>query len=132
MVNGFLPDSALCPLLQAPGHRLQTDAARAFDALSAARRAATGAPLCVTDSYRSSAEQVDVFRRKPTLAATPGRSQHGFGLAVDLCGGVERFDSEPHAWLKANAPAYGWVHPSWAEPGGSKPEAWHWEYVGAR
>ena len=32
--------------------------------------------------------------------------------------------------MKANAPAYGFVHPDWAEPGGSRPEPWHWEYVG--
>ena len=23
---------------------------------------------------------------------------------------------------------YGYVNPPWAKPGGSKPEAWHWEY----
>ena len=131
-VNGFLPDDALCPLGQATGHRLQTAAARSFDALSQARRTVTGQPLCVTDSYRSYGAQVDVFRRKPSLAATPGRSQHGWGLAVDLCGGAERFDTEVHQWLKANAPAYGWVHPAWAEPGGSRPEPWHWEYAGPR
>ncbi len=129
-VNGFLPDEALCPLQQAPGHRLQTAAARGYDALSAARKAATGAPLCLTDSYRSYAEQVDVFRRKPGLAATPGRSQHGLGLAVDLCGGVQTFGSEAHAWMLLNAAQFGWMHPAWAGPGGSKPEPWHWEYVG--
>jgi hypothetical protein len=32
--------------------------------------------------------------------------------------------------MKANAPSYGFVHPAWAEPDGSKPEAWHWEYKG--
>lgn len=131
-VNGFLPDQALCPLVQAPGQRLQTAAARSFDALSAARAAATGRPLCVTDSYRSYAGQVDVFRRKPSLAATPGRSQHGWGLALDLCGGAERFGTEAHEWLKANGPSYGWIHPAWAQPGGSRPEAWHWEYAGPR
>jgi len=131
-VNGFLPDQALCPLVQAPGQRLQTAAARSFDALSAARRAATGQPLCVTDSYRSYAGQVDVFRRKPSLAATPGRSQHGWGLALDLCGGVEVFGTEAHQWMWANGPSYGWIHPAWAQPGGSRPEAWHWEYAGPR
>jgi hypothetical protein len=129
-VNGFLSEASLCPLAMAPGHRLRTDAARAFDALSRARLAATGAPLCVTDSYRSYAAQVDVFRRKPELAATPGRSQHGWGLAVDLCGGVQTFGSEAHGWMQQNGPTYGWIHPAWARPTGSKPEAWHWEYVG--
>jgi predicted nucleic acid-binding Zn-ribbon protein len=129
-VNGFLPETSLCPLASAPGHRLRSDAARAFDALSAARQAATGSALCVTDSYRSYAAQVDVFRRKPELAATPGRSQHGWGLAVDLCGGVQTFGSEAHGWMQANAAAYGWIHPGWARQNGSRPEAWHWEFVG--
>ena len=35
-----------------------------------------------------------------------------------------------YQWLKANGPLYGWTHPSWAEPGGSRPEPWHWEYTG--
>ncbi len=127
--NGFLSSGSLCPLETASGHRLRTDAARALDALSRARLAATGAPLCLTDSYRDFPSQVDVFRRKPHLAATPGRSQHGWGLAVDLCGGVQTFGSEAHRWMQANAPAFGWVHPGWAGIGGSRPEAWHWEYV---
>jgi LAS superfamily LD-carboxypeptidase LdcB len=75
--------------------------------------------------------QVDVFRRKPGLAATPGRSQHGWGLAVDLCGGVQTFGSEPHLWMQLNAPAFGWHHPAWAGQRGSRPEAWHWEFSGA-
>ena len=129
-VNGFLSETSLCPLQMAPGHRLRTDAARAFDAMSQARQASTGAPLCVTDSYRSYPEQVDVFRRKPELAATPGRSQHGWGLAVDLCGGVQTFGTEAHRWMQLNAAQFGWIHPRWAQQGGSRPEAWHWEYVG--
>ena len=128
--NGFLSPAGLCPLTAGAGHRLRTDAARAFDALNRARQVATGAPLCVTDSYRSYPAQVDVFKRKPGLAATPGRSQHGWGLAVDLCGGVQTFGSEAHVWMQLNAPRYGWIHPGWARAGGSRPEAWHWEYVG--
>ena len=128
--NGFLPPEMLCPLRTAPGQQLAAQAAAAFDQLSDLYAQTFGKPLCVTDSYRSYAEQIDVFARKPSLAATPGRSQHGWGLAVDLCGGVERFDSAPFLWLKANAPTYGFIHPDWAEQGGSKPEAWHWEYVG--
>lgn len=131
-VNGWLSDASLCPLQTAPGHRLRTDAARAFDLMSRARQAAVGTLLCVTDSYRSYPEQVDVFARKPQLAATPGRSQHGWGLAVDLGCGVQGFGSEAHRWMQQNAPSFGWIHPAWAQRGGSRPEAWHWEYVGAR
>jgi len=123
--NGFLPAEALCPLMVGSGHRLQAEAAKAFNKLFEKRA------LCVTDSYRSYAAQVSVFARKPGLAAVPGTSNHGLGLAVDLCGGVERFGSEAYEWMKKNAQEFGFIHPSWAEPGGSKPEPWHWEYVGS-
>ena len=128
--NGALPPEALCPLDHAPGHRLRADAAAAFNRMTAAALAERGTPLCVTDSYRSYSEQVDVYRRKPGLAATPGKSNHGWGLATDLCGGAETFGTSTYQWLKANAGRYGFGHPAWAEPGGSKPEPWHWEFGG--
>jgi len=129
-VNGFIPDTLLQPLSSAPGQRLRPQPAAAFDAMSLAYARSPGTPLCVTDSYRSYAAQVDLFRRKPSLAATPGTSNHGLGRAVDMCGGVESFGSPAHRWMQAHAGEFGWVHPSWAEPGGSRPEPWHWEYVG--
>ena len=122
--NGFLPPEVLCPLSVGGGHRLRADAAKALNRLMRDHE------LCVTDSYRSYGAQVDVFARKPDLAAVPGTSNHGLGVAVDLCGGVERFGTQAHRWMKAHAAEYGWVHPAWAEPGGSRPEPWHWEYVG--
>jgi LAS superfamily LD-carboxypeptidase LdcB len=128
--NGFLPASTLCPLSTGRGHRLRTDAARAFERLQATYASSLGRPMCVTDSYRSYAAQVDVFARKPSLAAVPGTSQHGWGLALDLCGGVQLFGSQAHEWMRANAPAFGWHHPQWARQGGRKPEPWHWEYDG--
>ena len=128
--NGFLPASTLCPLSVGHGHRLRTDAAHAYERLQAAYAASLGRPLCVTDSYRSYAAQVDVFARKPSLAAVPGTSQHGWGLALDLCGGVQVFGSEAHEWMRAHAPELGWHHPHWARQDGRKPEPWHWEYAG--
>ena len=129
-INGFLPAGSLCGLKSAPGQRLTAPAARAFDAMSAAFAASLRQNLCVADSYRDYAAQVEVFRRKPNLAATPGRSLHGWGLAVDLCGGVQQYGSPPYLWLKQNAAGFGFVHPDWAEPDGSKPEPWHWEFTG--
>ena len=79
---------------------------------------------------RPLAEQVQVARATPDLAARPGRSNHGLGLAVDLCGGVQSFGTAAHLWMQHNAPLYGWYHPAWAEPSGSMPEPWHWEYAG--
>lgn len=123
--NGFLPDTALCPLVVGNGHKLRADAAAAFNRMYAA-----GAP-CITDSYRSYAGQVDLYQRKPNLAAVPGTSNHGWGIAVDFGCGADSFDSPAYAWLKANAGAFGFAHPTWAEPGGSRPEPWHWEYIGS-
>ncbi len=128
--NGFLPASSLCPLTGAPGHRLRADAAADFARLTAASLAERGTALCVTDSYRSYAAQVDVFARKPQLAAVPGTSRHGFGVALDLGCGIESFGTEAHRWMQKNGPRFGWVHPAWAGPRGSMPEPWHWEHVG--
>jgi len=128
--NGRLPASALCPLYAAPGESLIRSAADAFNAMSHQYQRQTGSALCVTDGYRSYAEQVAVKLARPHLAASPGRSQHGLGLAVDLCGGVQSFASPAHLWMQRNAPLYGWFHPAWAEPTGSLPEPWHWEFAG--
>lgn len=129
-VNGFLPPEMLCPLATAPGQQLARQAAESFERMSQAYRLTTGSFLCVTDSYRTYEAQVQVFAQKPSLAATPGRSQHGWGLAVDFCGGIERAGTPASQWMQSNAAAFGWVHPAWAEPGGSRPEPWHWEFVG--
>ena len=79
---------------------------------------------------RSYDEQVAVKAARGRWAATPGRSEHGLGLAVDLCGGVDRFGTDAHRWMVAEAPRYGWTHPTWADAHGSLPEPWHWEYTG--
>jgi hypothetical protein len=128
--NGEIPAAALCPLWGASNQMLRGDAARAFTALSKSYAKAFGRPICVTDSYRSRTEQVRLYGVKPNLAARPGTSNHGWGTATDLCGGVESFGTAEPAWLLTHAPLYGWFHPSWAEPTGSRPEPWHWEYAG--
>ncbi|MFC0625743.1 peptidoglycan DD-metalloendopeptidase family protein [Kribbella deserti] len=127
--NGLIPLSELCVV--ANGHRLRCDAAQGFKALSAAYQAHFGRKLCMTDSYRSYDAQVSLYQRKPSLAALPGTSNHGWGIAVDLCGGADRFGTAQHQWLLANAGNFGWKLPRWARQGGSKPEPWHWEFTGA-
>lgn len=126
--NGRIPASAMCELESAPGHMLRCDAQKAFDRLSYAYRARFGSPISVTDSYRDYDTQVILKRRKGRMAATPGRSNHGWALAVDLGGGINAFGTAQHSWMRANAPTFGWVHPGWARQTGSLPEAWHWEY----
>jgi cell wall-associated NlpC family hydrolase len=126
--NGLIPAGALCPIGVA-AHRLRCDAARAWQAMARAYGTAFGTPMCISDSYRSFAEQVSLYAVKPSLAAVPGTSNHGWGLAVDLCGGIEHYGTAQYAWMKAYAPRFGWVHPSWAEPGRGREEPWHWEFV---
>jgi len=128
--NGRIPLAALCPLGTAPGHYLRADAAYAFDQLSIAYAGVFGAAICVTDSYRTYQTQVRLYATKPDLAAVPGTSNHGWGTAVDLCGGIQDFGTRQHEWLFVNAPLYGWFHPAWAQRTGSRPEAWHWEFGG--
>ncbi|GAA3165034.1 hypothetical protein GCM10010466_64890 [Planomonospora alba] len=123
--NGLIPEAYLCPLQQ-KGHKLRADAAIAFISMNEAYRRRFGKPMCVTDAYRSLAEQQSVYYRRPGFAAVPGRSNHGWGLAVDLCGGVQNFRSVEFNWVEANGKKFGWIHPDWAY---SSPfEPWHWEY----
>ena len=117
--NGRIPVDALAPIGDG-GHRLAAPAAAAFRDLQAAARR-DGVTFGVTDSYRSFDAQVDVARRKGLysqggLAAQPGTSQHGWGLAVDL-----DLDSRAQAWMRANAAGFGFVEDTPREP-------WHWAY----
>jgi hypothetical protein len=122
--DGFIPSSQLC--LIAGGGRLRPDAAAAFDKMSQAYAKVFGSNICVTDSYRSYTEQVKVFRQRPSLAAVPGTSNHGWGLALDLGCGVQSSRSAQYRWLVANAGRFGWVHPTWAMHDPFEP--WHWEF----
>jgi cell wall-associated NlpC family hydrolase len=125
--NGQIPGEALCALGVAR-HALRCDAAVSYARMSSAFGSAFGSPLCITDSYRSYASQVSAFHRKPGLAAVPGTSNHGWALAVDLCGGINIAGSQQWTWMTANAGRFGFVQPEWARPGNEKPEPWHWEF----
>lgn len=124
--NGLVPEWALCSLPGYSGEQLRGDAARGFVDANAAFHDQFGKKMCITDSYRSLSEQQAVYAQKPGLAAVPGTSNHGEGLALDLCGGINRFGTAEHNWLAANGPKYGWVHPDWAKC--CPAEAWHFEY----
>jgi hypothetical protein len=130
--NGQLPTGALCPLWGAPGEMLRADAAAAFNRMSQSFNAAFGEPLCVEASYRTYQRQVELYASMPAgYAAVPGTSNHGWGLATDLCGGIQVDSSPEHQWLLDHAAAFNWFHPAWAMPGGGGPhEPWHWEYAG--
>lgn len=128
--SGRLDPSNLCQIPSARnGAVLRCDAQKALADLNSAYRAQFSQDLAVTDAYRDYAAQVAVYAAKPSLAAKPGTSNHGWGLALDLAG-IGGEGSARHNWLRQNAPAYGWQHPTWARTGGSRPESWHWEFVG--
>lgn len=128
--NGRIPADQLATLSWAPGHRLRLDAAAALSALDAEYQAVFGRHITITDSYRSFDQQVATKKAKGWLAATPGTSNHGWGLALDLGGGIQSFGTPQHTWMVANGPAHGWHLPAWAQANGSKPEPWHFEYRG--
>ncbi|WP_146819078.1 M15 family metallopeptidase [Actinotalea fermentans] len=128
--NGEIPVELLCrPRFTSV--LLRCDAAQALDQLNAAYRAAFGRDLAVSGGYRTFAEQQQARSTKGDLAALPGTSNHGRGLAVDFSdfGSVGQFDDPDYLWMVANAPQYGWIHPAAMGPGGSGPlEPWHWEF----
>jgi hypothetical protein len=118
--NGHIPAAALVPVGQG-GHRLSAPAARAWKACVEAARA-DGIDLTITDSYRTYDQQVDLVRRKGLYSnggfgATPGSSNHGWGLAVD----ADVTSPQTLNWLRANGWQYGFVEAVPREP-------WHWEF----
>lgn len=131
--NGRVPAAALCPITPSGTQMLRCDAAAAFLELDGAYQARFGEPIAITDSYRSYDDQVALKRSwcdrgRCEMAAAPGSFNHGWGLALDLSGGINRFGTSQHEWLQRHGPAYGWHHPSWARQGGGKEEPWKWEY----
>jgi zinc D-Ala-D-Ala carboxypeptidase len=118
--NGRVPSSAL-EQVGASGHRLWEPAAEQLTRLiQDARR--VGVHIGITDSYRSYEAQVDLARRKGLysqggLAAVPGTSDHGWGMAVDL-----DLSSQAQAWMRKHGAAYGFHEDTPREP-------WHWGFV---
>jgi len=109
-------------------------------AFSKMRNAAlkSGISLTVSSGFRTIVRQQYFYHcylckccNGGNLAAIPGTSNHGRGLAVDLntnCGG-QSTNSAPsictgggvYRWLRDNAHTYGFVRTVFVEP-------WHWEY----
>lgn len=116
-LNGRLPESMLVTVGEdAYGRpaRFQPDAAASWNRMRAA-----GMPHDVSDTYRDLARQQDYYDDPPNsvgLAAVPGTSSHGEGLAVDARG-------KCLTWLTSNGGAHGWVRTI-------KKEKWHFEYKG--
>lgn len=96
-------------------------------------------PLFFTDAYRSFERQV-ALRKKTRNAARAGKSNHGWGLAVDIHWGVSpsmsrnrsliasAFKHPVYRWFFENAPKCGWINPFVLRDFKSTDEWWHWEY----
>ena len=138
--NGKLPEDLLVTIgkeqrsISGGEAKLVKPAAEAFKKLDQAYYERFGEHLIINDSYRTFDEQKRtkqdaINNGRPSFAATPGHSKHGWGMAVDL-GGIGEFGSERYQWLKENAIKYCFVHPAGVAQGTAQPEPWHWEYWG--
>lgn len=152
--NGQYPASAIA-LIPGTQQYIRKDLVGAVTALRAAFQERFGKPLQVTDGYRPYSVQERIFRQRYTTnyarsakidhriwqglswwrlpgyasASTPGRSNHGWGQAIDFGSGVNTsLTSAEHRWMRDNAPRYGWTHPEWARKSPYL-EPWHWEGV---
>jgi hypothetical protein len=139
--NGEIPENKLRTILNESKYnfpdvnksdggrvRLFTDASLALDKLLAAATH-DNIKLRINSAYRTFSDQSRVYKQncsrgkcKPPTAS-PGTSNHGFGLAVDLAnnGGTKLATSMPeYTWVAENASRFGFKRIA--------SEAWHWEY----
>jgi D-alanyl-D-alanine carboxypeptidase len=117
--NGKIPSSAL-EQVGNTRHHLWAPAAESLTTMMADAKK-DGVHIGITDSYRPYTEQVDLAKRKGLysqggLAAKPGTSEHGWGMAADL-----DLNSQAQTWMKQNASRYGFVN-------NVSRESWHWAY----
>lgn len=142
--NGQIPASALREPVttSGQGHLLHPKAAAAFDEMNRAYKAdmekspqnakEAKKGLQINEAYRTLETQQEYYNSGATLAS-PGTSNHGNGLAIDIEVGSEGFQSPIYKWLAANAGRYGFVNPAWARDRNHqdwyKDEPWHWEYA---
>jgi LAS superfamily LD-carboxypeptidase LdcB len=117
--NGRIPAGALEPVGNTR-HKLWAPAAQSLNQMIGDAKK-DGVTIGITDSYRPYAEQVDLARRKGLysqggLAAKPGTSEHGWGMATDL-----DLNSQALSWMKENGGKYGFEM-------NVPRENWHWAY----
>lgn len=116
--NGQLAPSELAPIAQG---QLRKDAAAAWNAMNVEARS-KGVELLPTgskSSYRTYAQQVELWNLykagRGNLAAHPGSSNHGAGIAVDLASPAMR------SMLDQIGHKYGWAK-EWSD---AQTEWWH-------
>ena len=102
--------------------RLYEKASIALDRLILAAEQAK-IPVKINSAYRTFNDQVRVRNEYPRDSATPGTSNHGFGLAVDFATpGLQRVKpgDKLYDWLVVNGAKFGFKRIA--------KESWHWEY----
>jgi LAS superfamily LD-carboxypeptidase LdcB len=117
--NGKIPSDAL-EQVGSTRHKLWAPAAQALNQMIGDAKK-DGVHIGITDSYRPYEEQVDLARRKGLysqggLAAKPGTSEHGWGMATDL-----DLNAKALTWMKQNGEKYGFEM-------NVPRENWHWAY----
>jgi len=146
--NGKLPSKLLRPVKC--GGQMYGPAAAAFNEMYDFA-VTCGIKLRNVGDYRSYEQQLALFNqrystddlgRKPTVtrdwqgqkyylrpgmspSSTPGKSNHGYGLAIDLDVTTQKVLD----WLCKNAPTYGFYLQT-SDTKSPEFEAWHWQYVG--
>lgn len=131
--NGEIPTEAMAPVESRGGtFWLEPSAQLWWLRLASEFERAWGVPLDITDAYRDLAEQQyywDAYQAGwGNVAARPGFSNHGWGMAVDIYTPVYGSSSSPqHKWLQHWAPQFGWT---W-DTGRASGESWHWEFATA-
>lgn len=140
--NGRLPARALAEIKK-PQEALQhhqegtAEGGRGFrQARRGATRSLASTSTSRTRTAPSRAEQVALKGAvKGPYAATPGTSNHGLGLALDLGSNINVAASAEHKWMDSAAKTFGWENPWWAKdnnPANGQFEPWHWEYSAAK
>jgi LAS superfamily LD-carboxypeptidase LdcB len=117
--NGKIPAASL-EQVGSTGQRLWAPAAEQLTSMIADAKK-DGVTIGVTDAYRTYDEQVDLARRKGLysqggLAAQPGTSDHGWGMAADL-----DLNGAALSWIRAHGSEYGFTE-------NVPRENWHWTY----
>ena len=146
--NGKLPGKLLRPVKC--GGQMYVDAAEAFDRMYDLATL-SGIKLRNVGDYRSYEQQLALFKQRYSLedtgrvpkvtrqwdgktwllrkgmspSSTPGKSNHGLGLAIDL----DVTTAKVLDWLCTNAPTFGFYLQS-DDPADPEFEAWHWQYCG--
>ena len=147
-VEKVLIDEAVVPLT-----KMLTDWVAWMKAESFTPGGESGSYAYITSLYRTLQHQVDLAggtgKSKKGGVATAGRSNHGWGIAVDLQmfnksgkifgndntkgspASFFNFGTNPaYGWLMKNSYKYGFINPANLRDGSGTDEHWHFEYHG--